>query len=88
MLLLVCAGRKAAEAVEPGARLLAWDAEAAQALASARVPCDTLSDLLGPGARDAIEDAANAWTKSFFKRPLFDGRSFRELLIWKGVSLS
>lgn len=87
MLLLVCAGRKAAEAVVPGARILAWDAEAAQALESARVPCDTVAGLLGAEARDAADDAAIAWTKDFGRRPLRDGRSFRQLLSWKGVPL-
>ncbi len=87
MLLLVCAGRKAAEAVLPGARILAWDVEAAQALESAHVPCDSVAGLLGPEARDAADDAAIAWTKDFGRRPLRDGRSFRQLLAWKGVPL-
>jgi len=87
MLLLVCAGRKAAEAVLPGARILAWDAEAAQALESARVPCDSVADVLGVEARHAADDAAIAWTKAFGRRPLRDGRSFRQLIAWKGVPL-
>ena len=28
-----------------------------------------------------------AWTKDWGRRPLLDGRSFRELFAWKGVSL-
>ncbi len=88
MLLLVCAGRKAAEAAVPGARILAWDLEAAQALESARIPYDRVSELLGVEGRDAVDDAAIQWTKAFFRRPLQDGRSFRELLSWKGVPLS
>jgi len=87
MTLLFCAGRQAAEAVLPGARILAWDEAAAQALASARVPCETIEGLLGPKARVETEAAAIAWTKSFGKRPLLEGRSFRELIAWKGVAL-
>jgi hypothetical protein len=88
MLLLVCAGRKAAEAVLPGARILAWDADAEQALRSARVPFDTVAGLLGAQGQGAIEDATIAWTKALFRRPLQDGRSFREILSWDGVPLA
>ncbi len=87
MTLLICAGREAAEAVLPGARTLAWDEAAAQALSSARVPCDTVQGLLGPAARTEAEDAATPWTKAFGRRPLLEGRSFRELISWKGVAL-
>lgn len=34
-----------------------------------------------------MEEAAIAWTKEWGRRPLLDGRSFRELAEWKGVSL-
>ena len=37
MTLLICAGRQAAEAVLPEARILAWDEAAELALASLRV---------------------------------------------------
>ncbi len=42
---------------------------------------------LGSDERDAIDEAAMAWTKAWGRRPLIDGRSFRELSAWKGVSL-
>jgi hypothetical protein len=87
MLLLVCAGRRAAEAVLPGARVLAWDAEAAEALESASIPCDNAESLLGAAGREATEDAAIAWTKDFGRRPLQDGRSLREILDWRGLPL-
>jgi hypothetical protein len=38
-------------------------------------------------ARDAADEAAIAWTKRWGRVPLLEGRSFRELLAWKGVSL-
>ncbi|HET7292533.1 MAG TPA: CDP-glycerol glycerophosphotransferase family protein [Vicinamibacteria bacterium] len=87
MTLLVCAGREAAEAVLPGARILAWDEAAAQALASARVPCDTLASLLGSEACAEAFAAAIPWTKAFGRRPLLEGRSLLQLLSWKGVPL-
>lgn len=87
MTLLICAGREAAEAVLPGARVLAWDEAAAQALASARVPCETIEGLLGPMARNEADAATISWTKAFGKRPLLEGRSLRELIAWKGVPL-
>ena len=40
-----------------------------------------------PTARDAADEAAMAWTKAWGRRPWRDGRSLRELLVWKGVSL-
>ncbi len=38
-------------------------------------------------AREEIEEAAISWTKDWGRRPLEDGRCFREILEWKGVSL-
>ena len=37
--------------------------------------------------RDKADEAAMAWTKAWGRRSLIDGRSFRELATWKGVSL-
>jgi hypothetical protein len=37
--------------------------------------------------RDAVDEAAMAWAKTWGRRPLDGGRSFRELATWKGVSL-
>jgi len=42
---------------------------------------------LPPEEADAVDEAAMAWTKAWGARPLLDGRSFRDLLAWKGVSL-
>ncbi len=55
-------------------KTLAWDTE----LARAKL---TLEDL------DRADEAAIAWTRAFGKRPLLDGKSFRELFHWKDVSL-
>jgi len=70
-----------------GAELLAWHAVAGEALRGEGVPCRTLEEVLTNEDRTAIEEAAIAWTKDWGRRPLIDGRSFRELYEWKGVSL-
>jgi len=51
------------------------------------VVLDAVEDALDEAARDAVDEAAIAWTKQWGRLPLRDGRSFRDLLAWKGVSL-
>ena len=68
-----------------GAQLLAWTEAAGAALTAAGV--EHLADLLTLEDRDAVDEAASNWTRRWGKRPLQDGRSFRELYQWKGVSL-
>jgi hypothetical protein len=70
-----------------GAQLLAWNEPAEEALRAAGLAFRSRGDVLGVEALDAADEAAIAWTRSFGKRPLCDGRSFRELYTWKGVSL-
>ncbi|HVR72446.1 MAG TPA: CDP-glycerol glycerophosphotransferase family protein [Vicinamibacteria bacterium] len=48
---------------------------------------EAAEERLDAGARDAVDEAAIAWTKQWGRVPLQDGLSFRELLEWKGVSL-
>ncbi len=52
----------------------------------ARILCwdDALPSL---AERDAVDEAAMAWTKAWGRHPLVEGRSIRELATWKGVSL-
>ncbi len=38
-------------------------------------------------ARDAADEAAMAWVKEFGRHPWRDGRSLRELLVWRDVPL-
>jgi hypothetical protein len=40
-----------------------------------------------PTPPETIDEAAIAWTKAWGRRPLVDGRSFRDLVSWKGVAL-
>jgi hypothetical protein len=71
---------------EEGASLLLWDGERSRALDAASIPYRSAASLTA-GAQDEIDEAAMAWTKEWGRRPLLDGRSFRELFAWKGVSL-
>ena len=71
---------------DEGAALLLWDGERSAALDAAGIPYRSASSLTA-GAQDAIDEAAMSWTKDWGRRPLLDGKSFRELFAWKGVSL-
>lgn len=71
---------------EDGAALLLWDGERSPALDAAGIPYRWAASLTA-SAQDEIDEAAMAWTKEWGRRPLLDGRSFRELFAWKGVSL-
>jgi hypothetical protein len=41
----------------------------------------------GPEDEDAADEAAMAWTKSFGRRPVREGRSLRDILVYKGIPL-
>lgn len=70
-----------------GSELLVWDSTRAQQLVRDGVACTSRAARLSAEDRQGIDNAATAWTKAWGKRPLIDGRSFRELYEWKGVSL-
>lgn len=70
-----------------GARLLAWDDAAGEALAQEGIPHASARELLSLEDRDEADEAAIEWTRQWGRRPLVDGKSFRELHAWKGVSL-
>jgi len=84
--LVLCAGEGAPRAQEDAA-LVAWDDAAEGALRARGHHARTVAQVLGPGAGEAVDAAAVRWTKDWGRRPLLDGRSFRELYDWKGVSL-
>jgi hypothetical protein len=46
-----------------------------------------VSEYVSSADRERIDEAAIAWTKAWGTRSVWDGRSIRELLVWKGVSL-
>ncbi|PYQ13290.1 MAG: hypothetical protein DMF80_15375 [Acidobacteria bacterium] len=77
-----CAGRPPTDTV-----LVAWGDEAAAALRASAAAFRSASDYLSRETLDAIDETAIAWTKAWGARPMRDGRSVRELLVWKGTSL-
>jgi len=64
-----------------------WEPDQAAQLAELGVGYRRPHDYLGPNPDEILDEAAMAWSKAFGKRPILDGRSLRELLAWKGVSL-
>jgi hypothetical protein len=83
--LVLCAGTAAT--AEPGASLVAWDEPAETALRAGSQVFRTVAQVLGAQAAEDVDTAAVRWTKEWGRRPLADGRSFRDLYAWKGVSL-
>ena len=81
------AAARAPAAARPAATLVAWNDEAAAALRSRGAPARAVSEYLSSQDRDRIDEAAIAWTKDWGTRSVWDGRSIRDLLVWKGVSL-
>ena len=87
MLLGTPDARSAARRHASGASLVAWTVDAAEALDRAGIPHHRAAGLLGADGPDRIDEAAIAWTKDWGSRPMMDGRAFRELHHWHGVSL-
>jgi hypothetical protein len=85
--LALCAGGDQAPGRSAEARLVAWDETAESTLRAAGATARTVAEVLGPGAADEVDTAALRWTKEWGRRPLLDGRTFRDLYAWKGVSL-
>ncbi len=69
-----------------GASLVLWGDDGSE-LRRAGVPFRLPSDCLGHTAIDAADEAAIVWTKAWGRQPLLDGRSFRDLFQWRGLSL-
>jgi hypothetical protein len=70
-----------------GATVLAWTEQAVAALQRGSVAFQRPTDILTIEDADQIDDAAIEWNRAWGKRPLYDGRSFRELSVWQDVSL-
>lgn len=88
--LVVVAGTDAARArrlAGEDVALVAWDSRAAEALGRAGIGHRLLSDWVDAAGRERAAEAAIAWTKEWGRRPVLDGKPFRDLLEWKGVSL-
>jgi hypothetical protein len=70
-----------------GAAVVSWPGADASPLERAGVPFRAGEDLLGPGGVAAAEGAARTWARVWGRLPLVDGKSFRELVEWRGSSL-
>ena len=70
---------------QEGAVFLLWGG-ARHALESASIPFRTAD--LPPEQAEGVERAALRWSRAWARIPLLDGKSFRELVEWKGISLA
>jgi hypothetical protein len=56
-------------------------------LERAGVPFRAVEDVLGPEGLSAADGAARTWARVWGRLPLLEGKSFRELVPWRGSSL-
>lgn len=70
-----------------GALVVSWLGAESEALAAAGVPCRALEDVLGPEGLAAADAAGRSWARVWARLPLVEGRSFRDLVAWRGESL-
>ena len=75
----------AARRAREGAEVLLLDGGSEAPLSRAGVPCR--QPAVSPEAAAAVDGAVRTWARVWGRLPLRDGRSFRELAEWKGVSL-
>jgi hypothetical protein len=85
--LILVAGKGLPRTDAPEAVYVAWDASAEATLGSRGVAFKTIVDYLGRDGADILDEAAMAWVKGLGRVPFVDGRTFRELAQWRGVSL-
>jgi len=67
-----------------GAVVVSWPGASGAALG---VPFRAGEDVLGPEGLAAADTAARTWARVWGRLPLVDGKSFRELVEWRGASL-
>ncbi len=72
---------------DEGARFVLWNEDEEGQLREAGVSFHRRSHYLGPRGEDLLDEAAMAWVKALGRKPIADGRSFRDLLSWEGLSL-
>jgi hypothetical protein len=70
-----------------GATVVCWPGATGSALEREGVPFRAIEDVLGPEGLAAADTAARTWARVWGRLPLVDGRSFRELVEWRGTSL-
>jgi len=70
-----------------GAAVVGWEGTDTSALERAGLPFRPLAEVVGPDGLAAAEAAARTFARVWGRLPLRDGKSFRELLSWRGMSL-
>ena len=70
-----------------GAEVVSWPGADPEALGAAGVPFRRLEDVIGPEGLAASEAAGRSWARVWARLPLVEGRSFRDLVEWRGESL-
>jgi hypothetical protein len=70
-----------------GAEVVSWLGGEAETLAAAGVPFRSLEQVIGPEALAAADAAGRNWARVWARLPLVEGRSFRDLVEWRGESL-
>ena len=70
-----------------GATLVAWPGSDTAPLVAGRVPFQLAEEVLGPPGLAALDTVPRSWARVWARLPLAEGRSFRELVLWRGESL-
>jgi hypothetical protein len=70
-----------------GAAVVAWPGADTEALARADVPVRPLEAVIGKEGQAAAIAAGRTWARLWGRVPLLDGKSFRDLVEWRGTSL-
>lgn len=70
-----------------GAEVVAWPGADTAALVRADVPVRPLEAVIDEEGLAAAEAAGRTWARLWGRLPLLDGRSFRDLVEWRGTSL-
>jgi hypothetical protein len=66
---------------------VSWPGADVAPLVKAGLEARSIDDALGDEAREAVESAGRTWARLWGRLPLLDGKSFRELVSWRKVSL-
>ena len=74
-------------APESGRGRRLWPGAPASSLEREGDPFRAVEDVLGPEGLAAAAAAARTWARVWGRLPLVDGKSFRELVEWRGASL-
>jgi hypothetical protein len=77
----------ARERQRQGAAVVTWPGSPGSSLEAQGVPFRAVEDVVGPEGLAAADTAARTWARVWGRLPLVDGKSFRDLVEWRGTSL-